>query len=213
MCWNVNGWGANKHEGLAGAISFYEPSLALVSETWFLNAKTIPQVEGYEFLTRNCAELHRRARVGSGGIGLLVSEQLLKHYKMVEFVDKYDSILALSLKHKKCDFSIGFIIGYLPPQHTKYGNDPDLFFECMTQLIYMFNDLDCVIIGGDYNARTGNMQDYIADIDEISERQSVDPVTNKHGDCFMEFLRDVQFAIVNGRITNVIHCGTTFMRN
>ena len=44
------------------------------------------------FSTRNCAEQDRHARVGSGRIGLLVSEQLLKHYKMVEFVDRYDSI-------------------------------------------------------------------------------------------------------------------------
>ncbi len=140
----------------------------------------------------------RHARVGSGGVGILISDSILSDFHVSEIVDTFEGSLAVLLKHKYREKSIVVICSYLPPEHTKYGVEPDIFFEALTQLIYMYTNVDLIILGGDYN---GDKQDYIDDVDNISKRQSVDPTTNKHGDCLLDFCRDTQFAIVDGRIT------------
>ncbi len=53
----------------------------------------------------------------------------------------------------------------------------------------------------DFNARLGNKQDCILDIDNAPEISILDKATNKHGDALYEFLLDCKMCIANGRIT------------
>ena len=52
-----------------------------LTETKLLNENTIDLSEyDYSFVGHNRRELHRRAPAGSGGVGLLVKEDLLKEF-------------------------------------------------------------------------------------------------------------------------------------
>ncbi len=82
------------------------------------------------------------------------------------------------------------------------SSSPEGFYEALTQLVYEQNHVDELLIGGDYNGRIGDMDDYIPDIDEISPRQPLDHVHNPHGECLINFLKDTGYAVINGRITS-----------
>ena len=57
--------------------------------------------------------------------------------------------------------------------------------------------------GGDLNARTKQILDFIPEIDGdmVPPRQNPDNNKNSHGDCFISFLKENQSVILNGRIT------------
>ena len=54
-------------------------------------------------------------------------------------------------------------------------------------------------MSGDFNSRCGNLEDYIAGVDLIPERDVVDFTVNKDGERFYEFLIDSNCCIMNGR--------------
>ena len=54
-------------------------------------------------------------------------------------------------------------------------------------------------ICGDFNGRCGNLEDYIAGIDHIPERDVIDYTINKEGERLCDFLVDSNCCIMNGR--------------
>ena len=149
----------------------------MLSETWFTNVKQLPRVQDYMFLTKNRSEVYRRARVGSGGVGILIHNKLFESYVLREVMDKFEGILGVVLKHKIREHKVCVITCYLPPEGTKYGCDSEKFFECLTHLVYMYNECEYVYVGGDFNARLGIHQDFITDIDDIAPRVPIDAVS------------------------------------
>ena len=120
-----------------------------ISETWFFKADQIPRAKNYTFVTKNREEIHKRAKVGSRGVGILIKDSILNYFQVYEIVEQYDSVLCVVLKHKVKNYKLGIVAGYLPPENTKYGCDPDKFFEIQTQLAYMYSDCDDLVFGGD----------------------------------------------------------------
>ena len=90
--------GIKKHEHIENIIHFHEPNVAIISETWFFKAQQIPSVKNYTFLTKNRSEIHRQAKVGSGRVGILLKDTLLKEFKIYEIVEQFESILCVMLK-------------------------------------------------------------------------------------------------------------------
>ena len=80
---------------------------------------------------------------------------------------------------------------------------PEGFFRDNSVLWTDLNDCDLVVGGGDVNARTKNLCDFIPDIDGnlVPERLNPDMVTNSHGKSFIQFLKDNRAVILNGRVT------------
>ena len=62
-------------------------------------------------------------------------------------------------------------------------------------MIYEF-----IFCGGDLNARIGAKLDFSVDIDTVTESRSIDCVTNKHGEYFLEFLLDNKMCVLNDRV-------------
>jgi hypothetical protein len=56
------------------------------------------------------------------------------------------------------------------------------------------------MILGDFNSRCGPNNDYIEGVDDIVPRPVIDYTENLNGDLFIEFLTDINFAMLNGRI-------------
>lgn len=54
-------------------------------------------------------------------------------------------------------------------------------------------------MAGDFNARTGNIRDDIADIDSLPARLNVDATANQHGHCLLGFLNESKMCVLNGR--------------
>ena len=88
MCWNVCGWlrkNGGQHELLndeydmrSAVIGFYSPDVVAVGVSW-LKGEDEAVVEGYKWFGNNRKHLHKNAVRGSGGVGILVKDEVLKH--------------------------------------------------------------------------------------------------------------------------------------
>lgn len=89
---------------------------------------------------------------------------------------------------------------YLSPENSLWGRDSINFFSHLISLIYSCSESDFTIVCGDFNARLGDLDDFIPDVDDLCSRLSIDSVKNKHGEALIEFLKEVKMCIVNGRV-------------
>ena len=60
---------------------------------------------------------------------------------------------------------------------------------------------DNVVIAGDLNARIVGLQDFIPDVDNISNRVNIDDTKSRHYEEMIDFLLDSKLCMVNGRVT------------
>ena len=88
----------------------------------------------------------------------------------------------------------------LPPPEGSPWADPTGFYSHLTSQIYINSTVNCIIITGDFNARLGKEPD-IASFDSVNERKVLDPIKNSYGDSLIDFLKDVQFCVTNGRVS------------
>ena len=113
-----------------------------------------------------------------------------------------DGQISAKLKNNLNDFMVGILALYLPPDNYVYGKDPESFFNHATVLWEDLFDCDLIIGGGDLNARTKDIIDFVPDIDGnlIPTRENPDKVKNSHAEPFI-FLKDNRSIILYGRIT------------
>ena len=115
-------------------------------------------------------------------------------------VDKlYEGILCLKLTHKISLNEFLICTCYLPPEGSERGQDSDDFFNHLLNVVYRNIDCDLILFCGDLNARIGSNSDIIENIDLVKSRKVLDLSKNKHGDVFLEFLKESKMCILNGR--------------
>ena len=114
--------------------------------------------------------------------------------------NSYEGILCLLFKDKITGYSFTVYCCYLPPENSPYGRDSTSFFTHLLCLIYLHNYTDSSFIFGDINARLGNKQDLIHDIDDEMSRTVIDATSNTHGDAFLDFLMESRMLVANGRV-------------
>ena len=70
------------------------------------------------------------------------------------------------------------------------------------------SDCHLVIGGGDVNARTKDLLDFIPEVDgeNLPQRFNTDKVKDSHAVSFITFLKDNRSVILNGRITPPLDC-------
>ena len=61
--------------------------------------------------------------------------------------------------------------------------------------------MDNIVIAGDLNARIVGLQDFIPDVDNISNRVNIDDTKSGHYEEIIDFLLASKFCVVNGRVT------------
>ena len=54
----------------------------------------------------------------------------------------------------------------------------------------MYQNIGKLYICGDFNARCGDIQDFIEGVDNVQKRHVIDDVSNRNGDLPIEFLVD-----------------------
>ncbi|VDI29898.1 Hypothetical predicted protein [Mytilus galloprovincialis] len=64
----------------------------------------------------------------------------------------------------------------------------------------MYQNIGKLYLCGDFNARCGDMQDFIEGVDDVQIRDVIDDVLNRNGEMLIEFLVDCNLCMLNGRI-------------
>ena len=163
---------------------------------------------------QNRPVVNAHVRRGSGGIAIAICSNIMTDY-IVLGVDNsnIDGIMGIKLQNKNNSFKVGIIANYLPPDTFHYGQDSEGYFNELTSLWQDYCDCDLRIGGGDLNARTKQLQDFIPEVDgDLPIRSNPDNIKNAHGNSFITFLKDNRSVILNGRITPHLN-NYTFVTN
>ena len=94
--------------------------------------------------------------------------------------------------------SLCICVCYLPPQASAYNDSLDFYTKLLEQ-VYMYQNIGKLYICGDFNARCGDIQDFIEGVDNVQKRHVIDDVSNRNGDLPIEFLVDCNMCMLNGR--------------
>jgi hypothetical protein len=69
--------------------------------------------------------------------------------------------------------------------------------------LYVHQSYGPYLIGGDFNARIGDLADYIEGVDDLSERTITDYTRNSQGENLVDFLIKSNSCVLNGRCPGV----------
>ena len=183
-------------------MTYLNPSFIILTETHCLDNQQIV-IDNYTVYQQNRRLLNANSRRGSGGIIIAVNNSILSNHNVVGvFKNENDGLLGLKVKNVETGFKIGIVANYLSPDNYHYGQDPEGFFHNLSAMWHDLSECDLRIGGGDLNARTKQLEDYIPEIDgNIPDRSNPDNLKNSHGNSFITFLKDNRSIILNGRVT------------
>ena len=159
-------------------------------------------MDGYIWIGQNRTRLHHRARSGSGGVGLFISDRMTADFHCDILDNSMEGILWVKLStkpHVKISQTFSVAVCYLPPANSTRQVDAADFYENLLANVYRFQKLGAFLIMGDLNSRCANSQDYIEGVDTIAERNVVDFSSNAYGELLIQFLISANCCILNGR--------------
>ena len=207
MCWNVGGWGKkdgsdwNRMEDVldmrAKVVDLYRPDVIAVVET-LLRGEEVVEVDGYRWVGRNRRGLHRKAVRGSGGVGLLIKEEVLESYTIEILESDVEDILWVRIRQveEEEDEALVLAVCYIPPESSSRGVSAEDVLQSLAEQVARFRAQGPMILCGDFNARCGSLD---ADCEGLPSRKVIDVVKNSQGETFVDFLSSVNMAVVNGR--------------
>jgi hypothetical protein len=85
-----------------------------IAETHLMKNNVIC-MDGYRWFGQNRKALHVRAKTGSGGIGILVTETLFSAFDINVVEDNYEGIMWLQFKERSSGDVFYCCVCYLPP--------------------------------------------------------------------------------------------------
>ena len=179
-----------------------------LTETW---SNTDINIPGFKtFTSKTTAPKPNKFCRISGGISLLVTNKLEKYVTVVK-----QSKNTLWCKISKNVLNLNsnlYICGvYISPEKSRYFENE--IFDELEKDIASFSSKGNIMLLGDFNARTGTLEDFISKdknnlIHDTTEnclqppkRQSFDNTINNHGKQLLGMLKATDLKIVNGRTT------------
>ena len=197
----MNGWTKRNECVRKEILNTVDPDVICLLETKLMKIECI-NFQGYTFYGHNRQLLKTSAKCGSVGVAILIKSKLLNQY-IISITDKhFDGILTMKLTSKENLKEIIITVCYLPPEGSERGRIADEFLNHLCSIVYTYINSELMVFCGDLNARISDMNDVIANIDDVPSRQVKDSVKNRHGDLFIDFLRETKLCILNGSITN-----------
>ena len=146
---------------------------------------------------------HKNAKRDSGGFLILISE---KHKRNVEVHQHSEHIVWVTLRNAlnctNCIVHIGFV--YIPPAGSTYKTDA-CYYEQLQNEISNHATSGKVILCGDFNARTGHLEDFIEDANTYGTepvtiaRFNKDNKVNSFGKLLVDICKYNGLQIMNGR--------------
>ena len=163
--WNVNGLAKEKYEDEDFGEIINKYDIVCCTETWWggneeKNEYKIPK--GYRKIKHNRREKNKKAKRYSGGILVLYKKNLHKFVKVKD--NSKENTLWLEIDKTLLGMENNLLLGtvYISPENSSiYSSNSemeDTFRELYNQLL-TFGDYESIIIGGDFNARTGTLKD------------------------------------------------------
>ena len=198
----------------------------------FTETKTnSPDISNTSLNNFKCIPLMPKVRAhrygGAHGICVLIRDKFANYFKVI---DNLSSLSTLWLSFSGNAFSLPFILGvtYLPGEGSTHY-DEDMFDNLLEDLVTLKEQYDTPIcIVGDFNSRTGNLDDFVTiedhvlrtiNLDNIEEdifsskndleskcfeinRFNKDNICNNNGKQLIEVCRAADIKMVNGRFGN-----------
>ncbi|CAG2205739.1 unnamed protein product [Mytilus edulis] len=124
-------------------------------------------VNSYNWIGQNRKHLHKKAKTGSGGVGLFVKKSYYEMFDIGVLDTSFEGILWVSFKHKNSDFRFNICVAYLPPENSTRQVDKDVFFDTLITQVYEHQNSGPFLICGDFNSRCGDENDYIVGVDDL----------------------------------------------
>ena len=163
----------------------------------FLKGEEKLCVDGYRFIGNNRQVQSQNARRGSGGVGVLIKDDICNEFDIGILDDTGDGILWIYFKTDTKQFNI--CICYLPPETSKFC-DAQEFYTKLLEQIYIYQGVCDFYVVGDLNSRCGEYSDYIEGVDDMIPREVIDFQNNRNGDALIDLLIECNMCIVNGRV-------------
>ena len=179
-----------------------DPDIALITETKLIKDNTL-MMDGYVWYGNNRQCRSKKMTCGSGGVGIFVKCELLQEYDVYVVDIQFDGVLIITLTDKFSGLKLTTGVCYLPPERSKYGRNSLALFHHLLGELYNVIDSDLIVFGGDLNARIGQMQDTIPEVDDIRPRTVLDKTKNSHGQDFIQFLLEAKVCLLNGRFESL----------
>ena len=155
------------------------------------------------FLNNRIPNNNNNVKKGSGGIAIAIHKSVLCCHTILSVIKGIDGQIAIKLQSKITDMTVGILGLYLSPDSYRYGQEAENFFDEAGVIWQDLSDCHLIVGGGDVNARTRELPDFIPEIDGklIPVRSNPDKVKNAHAESFLTFLKDNRAIILNGRVT------------
>ena len=208
--WNVNGL-KNKlnDQEFFHIISDYD--IIVLTETWLTKHISVPNFYAH---CQNARKVNSTCGRYSGGIVILINQ---KHRKHIKISTKKESDYGLWLKINKDILNLdkNLYIGgiYLPPINSTYAEKN--IFETMEKDFSDFLIDGYILVVGDLNSRSGNLNDFLVrykgddmvnlDLsqkyeDEPNPRFNTDSEVNQYGRKMVQMCINSNLLIMNGRV-------------
>jgi len=177
------------------------------------------EIPGYKFMHK----CRKKYMLKSGGVGVYIKESLMNEVDVVD--NSCDNCVMFYVKNI-VDVNVNkvlFCVCYIEPENSNYF-DPDCFDKMQVDICKYGNDIPLVLMG-DFNGRTGNLNDQIQVDTEVMEncgfdeemleqifgecgnvdgeqiqRTSADRVVNNSGYKVIELCKNNKLIILNGRM-------------
>lgn len=164
---------------------------------------------------------HKITNYRSGGIALGYKRYLEKFIRPIESECNFVYWFQVDKAVFNLDKNVIFGVVYIPPVNTRYASD-DALNEFESEFQRFYQNTENIVLVGDFNSRTGNLQDYYDDnldnfllknpeqmdyldvykLDKLHmqrNRNSPDTVVNGYGRKFIDFCKNNMVYILNGR--------------
>ena len=142
------------------------------------------------------------AQKGSGGVGILIKENLHDKFKLEICCAIADQVIGVRLKSREAAESIAVYSVYLPPEGSPHATNNENVLNRLTIEIYKQAEMDNIIVCGDFTARISEKCDIAQwENETIVKHMVTDHASNAQGERFLTFLNDIKGCIINGRVT------------
>ena len=174
-------------------LQYINASFIILTETHCLDHQLV-SIDNYTIYQQNRPVLNANARRGSGGLVIAVNNRVLRDHSVLGiYKNETSGLLGIKLKNSTTEFKLGIVGNYLSPDNYHYGQDPEGYFNNLTSIWQDLSDCDLRLGGGDLNARTKQLQDFIPEIDgNLPPRTNPDNIKNVPGSSSITFQTTVQ---------------------
>lgn len=221
LAWNIQGISDNVLNDSSFNYTIENSDICILTETW-LEDKICVRPDIFYTFNRLRPRLSKKGRP-SGGISVLIRKEFHHGRKKAISVVKeseYSVWIKICKTYFKLDKDIYVGGVYLPPEKsTFYMTKQDDPWGIIENEVMQFQNVGEVVMLGDFNARTGDLKDFVSkmgpDIEVVGnystpdisvldrlgrkERQNNDSTKNSFGKTLIELCKNADLRILNGR--------------